>query len=104
MKVLLFLSFVGLCIYFVAARWHAQIRGLQTIRAEGQSVAADLKGKVLGLLWLSNAIGLALSALYFYDRNVSPFFWLMLALAVNGLAMLSLYEFFPDLRRPQSKR
>lgn len=99
MRVILFLGFIVLCIGFVALRWHSTLQALNGIRTHGQQSVASWKGLVLGGVWLSNAIGLALSAVYFYDRDVSPFFWLMVVLAVNGLGILALYEFFPDLRR-----
>lgn len=98
MKVIAFLLFIGVCIYFIAGRWYATISHLKQLGQSGDRQLAQIKGQVLGTIWLCNAIGLALSALYFYDRDVSPFFWLMVILAVNGLAILALYEFFPRLK------
>lgn len=98
MKVLLFLLFIGVCVYFIAGRWYATITQLKRLGQSGTRQLAYLKGQALGTIWLGNAVGLALSAIYFYDRDVSPFFWLMVILAVNGLAILALYEFFPKLK------
>lgn len=98
MRIIIFLILIVFCCAFIAFRWHHTLKGLGEIRQQGEASDASLSGRLLGLLWLCNAIGLALSSVYFYDRDISPFFWLMIAVAVNGLGILALQEFFPKLK------
>lgn len=104
MRVLLFIALIVVCVVFIAHRWHVTLKNFALVRDQDSRQETGVAGFVLGCVWLATAIGLGLSAIYFYDRNVSPFFWLMVIVAVNGLGMLALQEFFPDIRnRRQSK-
>lgn len=102
MRIILFILLISFCCAFLAYRWHQTIQSLNVIRKQTKNQPTSLTGMFLGLIWLSSAMALGLSAIYFYDRDVSPFFWLMIVVAVNGLGILALQEFFPDLRKNQS--
>ena len=104
MRVLLFIALIVVCVVFIAHRWHVTLKNFALVRNMERRQEAGAAGIVLGCVWLATALGLGLSAIYFYDRDVSPFFWLMVIVAVNGLGMLALHEFFPDIRnRRQSE-